>query len=227
MQINRLTGEGRIDTDKPVNFRFNDKSYTGFVGDTLASALLSNGIRMIGRSFKYHRPRGIVGSGVEDPNSLVQIDSGNRTLPNHMATQTEIYEGLDAKSVNVWPSLDFDLLSINDLISPFLPPGFYYKTFMWPQWMWPFYERQLRNAGGFGVAPAGPDPDRYEKTNVHCDVLVVGGGPSGLAAALESGRTGARVILVDEQNELGGTLLTMLIKSVSYTHLTLPTSDLV
>ena len=208
MQINRLTGEGRIDKDKPVNFRFNDKSYTGFVGDTLASALLSNGIRMIGRSFKYHRPRGIVGSGVEDPNSLVQIDSGNRTLPNHMATQTEIYEGLDAKSINVWPSLDFDLLSINDLISPFLPPGFYYKTFMWPQWMWPFYERQLRNAGGFGVAPAGPDPDRYEKTNAHCDVLVVGGGPSGLAAALESGRTGARVILVDEQNELGGTLLT-------------------
>ena len=207
MQPNRLPSGGRIDRDAPLSFAFNGREYEGYQGDTLASALLANDMRLVARSFKYHRPRGIVGAGVEEPNALVQVGSGDRTLPNYLATQVELYDGLEAASVNAWPSVDFDLRAVNGLVSRFLPPGFYYKTFMWPQRFWPFYERQLRKAGGFGVAPSGPDPDRYDKMNAHCDVLVVGSGPAGLAAALQAGRTGARVILVDEQQEMGGSLL--------------------
>ena len=207
MQPNRLPSGGRIDRSEPLSFAFNGREYDGYRGDTLASALLANDVRLVARSFKYHRPRGIVGAGVEEPNALVQLGSGDRTLPNYLATQVELFDGLEAASLNAWPSVDFDLRAVNGLVSRFLPPGFYYKTFMWPKRFWPFYERQLRKAGGFGVAPSGPDPDRYDKMNAHCDVLVVGSGPAGLAAALRAGRTGARVLLVDEQQEMGGSLL--------------------
>ena len=207
MQPNRLPSGGRIDRSAPLSFTFNGREYEGCQGDTLASALLANDVRLVARSFKYHRPRGFVGAGAEEPNALVQLDSGARTLPNYLATQIELFEGLEAASVNAWPSVDFDLRAVNGLVSRFLPPGFYYKTFMWPRRLWPLYERQLRKAGGFGVAPSGPDPDRYDKMNAHCDVLVVGSGPAGLAAALRASRSGARVILVDEQQEMGGSLL--------------------
>ena len=203
----RLPSGGRIDRDKPITFTFNGEKYSGLEGDTLASALLANDVKMVARSFKYHRPRGIVGSGIEDPNSLVQLGIGDRTLPNYLATQVELYPGLEATSVNAWPSLNLDFRSINSLMSRFMPPGFYYKTFMWPRWLWPFFERQLRKAGGFGIAPSEADPDIYDKMNSHCDVLVIGAGPAGIAAAIEAGNSGARVILADEQNELGGSLL--------------------
>ena len=206
-QPNRLPRGGRVDRGRTLDFTFNGRSYEGFQGDTLASALLANGVRLVGRSFKYHRPRGIVGSGVEEPNALVQLGTGAQSLPNYVATQVELYDGLEAASVNCWPSVSFDLRAVNGVISRFLPPGFYYKTFMWPRSLWPFYERVLRGAGGLGVAPSGPDTDWYDKMHAHCDVLVVGAGPAGIAAALEAGRTGARVIVVDEQQELGGSLL--------------------
>ena len=206
-QPNRLAQGGRVDRGRTLGFTFNGRSYQGFQGDTLASALLANGVRLVGRSFKYHRPRGIVGSGVEEPNALVQLGTGVQTLPNYVATQVELYEGLEAESVNCWPSVGFDLRAVNGVISRFLPPGFYYKTFMWPRALWPLYERVLRGAGGLGIAPTGPDTDRYDKMHAHCDVLVVGAGPAGIAAALEAGRVGARVIVVDEQQELGGSLL--------------------
>ncbi len=162
---------------------------------------------MVGRSFKYHRPRGVVGSGVEEPNAILQVGSGSTTLPNQVATQVELYEGLSATSTSGWPSVDFDVLALAGLFSRFLPPGFYYKTFLWPRGMWMTIEPFIRRAAGSGRPPEGPDPDRYDKQNVHCDVLVVGGGPAGLAAALEAGRRGARVILADEQCEMGGSLL--------------------
>lgn len=207
MQANRLPRGGRIDRSKPLTFVFNGASFEGYLGDTLASALLANGVRLVGRSFKYHRPRGIVGSGSEEPNAILQIGTGNRTLPNYRATQVELYQGLTAKSVNTWPSLEFDVLALNGVLSRFLPAGFYYKTFMWPASYWKKYEHYIRKSSGLGVAPPGPDPDRYDKCDAHCDVLVIGGGPSGLGAALEAGRRGARVFLVDDQPEWGGRLL--------------------
>jgi sarcosine oxidase subunit alpha len=207
-QPNRLQSGGRVDRGKPLSFTFNGQRLQGYAGDTVASALLANGISLIGRSFKLHRPRGIMGSGAEDPNSLVQVGSGAATIPNLRATQTELYEGMEVNSVNCWPSVKFDVSSINQLFAPLLPAGFYYKTFMWPQAFWhKLYEPQIRKSAGFGRAPQAPDPDRYDKLNRHCDVLIVGAGPTGLAAALEAGRRGARVILCDEQNELGGSLL--------------------
>ena len=206
-QRHRLPSGGWIDRGQPVEFTFNGRRYEGYRGDTLASALLANGVSLVARSFKYHRPRGIVGSGAEEPNALVQLGEGPRTTPNEVATQVELYDGLVAGSVNCWPSVGFDVRALAGLFSRFLPPGFYYKTFMWPRRFWPLYERQLRRAGGYGVSPRDPDPDRYDKLNAHCDVLVVGGGPAGLAAALEAGRAGARVVLADEQSELGGSLL--------------------
>jgi sarcosine oxidase subunit alpha len=206
-QPNRLATGGRIDRQAPVRFSFNGKSLEGFRGDTLASALLANGIRVVGRSLKYHRPRGIVGAGSEEPNAVLQIGTGPLTLPNQVATQVELYDGLEAATVTSWPSVNFDIRAVMGLFSRLMPPGFYYKTFMWPKGSWMRYERIIRNAAGFGVTPDGPDPDRYDKLNTHCDVLVVGGGPAGLTAAREAGRTGARVILVDEQSEFGGSLL--------------------
>ena len=203
----RLSEGGRIDRDRPLSFTFNGKRYVGYAGDTLASALMANGVAVVARSWKYHRPRGLVSCGVEEPNALVQLESGARAIPNARATEVELYDGLTATSVNCWPSVDHDLMAVSGMFGRLIPAGFYYKTFMWPKSLWMKYEHYIRKASGLGVAPPLPDADRYDKMNAHCDVLVVGGGPAGLAAALAAGRSGARVLLVDEQNELGGSLL--------------------
>ena len=203
----RTDSGGRINRRLPVRITFDNTSYIGCAGDTLASTLLAHGRHLTGRSFKYHRPRGIATAGPEEPNALVRIGIGGRATPNLRATQVEIYEGLEARSQNRWPSVDFDLGGVASAFSRLLPAGFYYKTFMWPRQFWMTYERFIRHAAGMGRAPSEPDPDRYERMHVHCDVLVVGGGPAGLAAALAAGRTGARVILADEQIEFGGSLL--------------------
>jgi sarcosine oxidase subunit alpha len=206
-QNNRLASGGRVDRSRRVRFTFDGKSYEGFAGDTLASALLANGVHLVGRSFKYHRPRGIVTAGPEEPNALIQLGVGERTEPNTRATQIEIYDGLVSESQNRWPCLAFDTGAVNSLIQRFIPAGFYYKTFMWPAKGWMFYEKFIRKAAGLGKGPTEPDPDRYDKLYAHCDVLVIGAGPTGIAAALAAGRTGARVMLVDEQTEIGGSLL--------------------
>ncbi len=200
---------GRIDRSQPLGFRFDGRRYTGFAGDTLASALLANGVHLVGRSFKYHRPRGFLGAGSEEPNALVRvIRDRNRSAPNLRATQVELYDGLVAESQNRWPSLNFDLSAINDVLAPLFPAGFYYKTFMWPRKAWhALYEPRIRKAAGLGRAPEGPDPDRYGQRFAHCDVLVVGAGPAGLAAANAAAASGARVMLCDEQAEFGGSLL--------------------
>ena len=206
-QRNRLATGGRIDRRQPLSFTFNGRRYEGCRGDTVASALLANGIHLVGRSFKYHRPRGIVGSGPEEPNALLQIGAGVGTLPNYRATEVELQDGLVARSINCWPGVRFDVGAVFGLFSRFTPPGFYYKTFMWPRRLWPAYERLIRRAAGLGTSPEDPDGDTYDRFNAHCDVLVAGGGPAGLAAAAEAGRAGARVILADERGDLGGGLL--------------------
>jgi sarcosine oxidase, subunit alpha len=203
----RLSSGGKIDRTKPIVFTFNGRRYQGYAGDTVASALLANGVHWVARSWKYHRPRGIVAAGVEEPNALLQLGTGAHTVANARATQVELYNGLEASSVNAWPSLKWDLMQVTGWFSRWLPAGFYYKTFMWPQSFWMKYEHFIRKASGLGVAPTLADPDRYDKMNAHCDVLIVGSGPAGLAAALAAGRSGARVMLVDEQQELGGSLL--------------------
>lgn len=209
MQANRRAEGGRIDRTKPLRFSFNGKTYQGYQGDTLASALLANGVRLVGRSLKYHRPRGIVASGVEEPNALVQIGSGDRTLPNYRTTKVELYEGLSARSVNSWPTDEFDVYALRERLWRVFPAGFYHKTFMWPRRFWKVYEHLIRGSSGFGVVPSEPDPHRYEKRDAHFDVVVIGGGPAGLAAAMEAGRRGARVLLADDQIEFGGRLLDM------------------
>ena len=206
-QVNRLSSGGQIDRTKPITFQFNGKSYQGYAGDTVASALLANGQSLVARSLKYHRPRGIMGSGAEEPSALLQIERGARTVPNHRATQTEIFNGMKASSVNCWPSVSFDLMSLMGWFSPFLQAGFYYKTFMYPRKGWMLYEKLIRRAAGFGKVSTEPDPDRYDKINTWCDVLVVGGGPAGLSAALGAARMGARVMLADEGSQFGGGLL--------------------
>ncbi|MEA2779737.1 MAG: sarcosine oxidase, subunit alpha [Rhodospirillaceae bacterium] len=198
---------GRIDRSKTLGFTFDGRHYLGHPGDTLASALLANGVHLVGRSFKYHRPRGIMTAGSEEPNALIQLGHGARSEPNLRATQIELYEGLVAESQNRWPSLRADIGGINNLLSRLFPAGFYYKTFMWPPSFWMKYEYFIRRAAGLGKAPQAADPDRYSKLYAHCDVLIVGAGPAGLAAALSAGRGGARVIIADEQAELGGSLL--------------------
>ena len=204
----RLFAGGRIERERPLRFEFDGKSYTGFAGDSVASALLAHGVHLVGRSFKYHRPRGIFSAGAEEPNALLQVGRGAWTLPNQRATQVELYEGLSATSQNRWPSLRYDAGAVSNLLSPLFPAGFYYKTFMWPSAFWyRYYEPLIRRAAGLGRSPTEADPDRYDKTHAHCDVLVVGGGAAGIAAALAAGRTGARVILADEQSEPGGWLL--------------------
>jgi sarcosine oxidase subunit alpha len=207
--MTRLAGGGRIDRARALSFTFDGKSYRGFAGDTLASALLANGVHLVGRSFKYHRPRGIMTAGAEEPSALIQLERpGGRTDPNLRATEIELYDGLAAESQNRWPSLGFDVGAANDLLSPFLPAGFYYKTFLWPaSWWSKVYEPFIRRAAGLGRSPTRPDPDRYLHRHAHCDVLVVGAGPAGLMAALAAGRAGARVILVEREAELGGSLL--------------------
>jgi len=202
----RLPDGGRIDRERPVSFSFDGERYGGYAGDTLASALLANGVRLVGRSFKYHRPRGVVTDGVEEPNALVQLGLGAAGEPNARATLVEIHDGLTAASQNCWPNLRFDAGAVNGLLSALLPAGFYYKTFMWPGKWWMKYEYFIRQAAGLGRAPTGPDPETYDKSYAHCDVLVVGAGPSGLAAAHAAGRTGARVLVVDERPEPGGHL---------------------
>lgn len=206
-QTNRLGTGGRVDRSEPVSFRFNGRQLEGFSGDTLASALLANGISVVGRSFKLHRPRGIVGSGAEEPNAIMQIGKGASTRPNLRATQVELYDGLIATSTKGWPSVNYDLAAINNVFGRVFSAGFYYKTFMRPQALWHWYERIIRRSAGFGQAPKVPDPDIYEHRNAHCDVLVAGAGPAGLMAALAAGQAGARVIVADEQNEFGGALL--------------------
>ncbi|MFQ6005322.1 MAG: sarcosine oxidase subunit alpha family protein [Woeseia sp.] len=207
MQPKRLEQGGRIDRLRPLGFRFNGRSLQGFAGDTLASALLANGVVTVGRSFKLHRPRGIVGSGAEEPNAIMQIGTGASTLPNPKATQVELYEGLRARSTKGWPSVSYDIAAINDVFSRVLGAGFYYKTFMYPRGFWEHYEGLIRRTAGLGRPPRVADPDHYEHRNAHCDVLVAGAGPAGLMAALAAARSGARVIIADEQNEFGGTLL--------------------
>ncbi|MFQ5610014.1 MAG: 2Fe-2S iron-sulfur cluster-binding protein [Woeseiaceae bacterium] len=205
--MNRLPRGGRIDRGRTLNFRFDGRKLHGYAGDTLASALLANDIAIVGRSFKLHRPRGIVGKGAEEPNAILQVGEGGLAEPNVRATQVELYDGLVARTTKGWPGVRFDLGAINGLLSKGLSAGFYYKTFMRPRSMWKFYERLIRASAGFGWAPQQADPDAYEHVNSHCDVLVVGGGPAGLMAALAAARSGARVILADEQNEFGGSLL--------------------
>ena len=205
--MTRLSG-GLIDRNRSLNFTFNGKSYTGHAGDTLASALLANDVRLMGRGFKYHRPRGVFTAGSEEPNALVELRSGNRQEPNTRATVAELFEGLDARSQNHVGSLGFDLLAVNDLMSPFFAAGFYYKTFMWPKAFWEkLYEPMIRRAAGLGSLSMQADPDSYDSGFLHCDLLVIGGGAAGLAAALTAARTGARVILADEDFRLGGRLL--------------------
>jgi len=205
----RLNKVGFINREKKISFKFNGKKYFGFEGDTLASALLSNGIHLVGRSFKYHRPRGFIGAGVDEPNAKVQLYSGAKTEPNAVATEVELVEGLVAKSQNCFPSVSFDFGAINNFLGKFFPAGFYYKTFMWPKNFWyKIYEPIIRKAAGLGVAPLKPDPDRYEHKFEYCDVLVVGSGPSGLASALAAAKNGARVILAEDKSRFGGSLLT-------------------
>ena len=205
-QKNRLDG-GQIDTTTPLKFKFDGKSYTGHQGDTLASALIANGVRLMGRSFKYHRPRGVLSAGSEEPNALVQLRSGARQEPNTRATTTELFDGLVAKSQNRIGSLRFDAMAINDRFSNFLTAGFYYKTFMWPKAFWEkVYEPIIRKAAGLGSLSLLDDPDVYDKGFLHCDLLVVGAGPAGLMAALTAGRSGANVILADEDFTFGGRL---------------------
>jgi len=205
----RLDKVGYINRDKKISFNFNGKKYFGYEGDTLASALLANGIHLVGRSFKYHRPRGFLGAGVEEPNAQVQLYNGAKTEPNAIATTVELVEGLEAKSQNCWPSVNFDFGSINNLLSKIFPAGFYYKTFMWPKSFWhKIYEPLIRRAAGLGVAPLKPDPDRYEHKFEYCDILVAGSGPSGLSSALAAAKNGARVILAEDKPRFGGSLLT-------------------
>ncbi len=206
-QPNRLPQGGLINRDQPINFMFDGKSYQGYLGDTLASALLANGVKLIGRSFKYHRRRGIYSAGPEEPNALIQLRTGNRTEPNTRATMAEIFEGLQTSSQNRWPSLALDWRAINQKFSALMPAGFYYKTFMWPAKFWMFYEKQIRRAAGLGKAPLESDPDRYAFEYAHCDLLIVGSGPAGLSAALAAAKTGQTVVLADERAELGGSAL--------------------
>ncbi len=202
----RLDQGGRIDRSQPISFRFDGVTYQGFAGDTLASALLANGVVLFGRSFKYHRPRGLLGAGSEEPNALVSVSRGpGRHTPNLRATAVEIYEGLTATSQNRWPSLKTDLGAINDRLGMFLPAGFYNKTFMWPRSFWDkLYEPLIRRAAGLGEAPSEIDPDHYGATYAHCDLLIVGAGPAGIEAALEASGSARRVIVIDEQHEPGG-----------------------
>ncbi|HET9669707.1 MAG TPA: sarcosine oxidase subunit alpha family protein [Casimicrobiaceae bacterium] len=199
----RLAQGGAIDRTRPLAFTFDGVRYEGYAGDTLASALLANGVHLVGRSFKYHRPRGIFSAGVEEPNALVQLGTGRYTEPNTRATTIDLHEGLVATSQNCWPSVRFDVGEIANLLSPLLPAGFYYKTFKWPPspaW-WMRYEHFIRRAGGMGRSADAPDPARYDRQFAHCDVLVVGSGPAGVAAAITAAEAGASVIVTEQATD--------------------------
>ncbi len=194
----RLPQGGLLERDKPLSFTFDGKTYHGYQGDTLASALLANGVRLVGRSFKYHRRRGIFAAGPEEPNALVQLGEGAQSEPNIRATQIPLFDGLVARSQNRWPTLNRDFAGGLGALSRFLPAGFYYKTFMWPAILWPRYEHLIRRMAGMGESPDQPDPDDYEKRHAHCDVLVIGGGPAGREAATKAAEDGKSVWLADE-----------------------------
>ncbi len=205
-QVNRLNG-GLIDQSKPLSFTFNNKNLTGYAGDTVASALLANGQTLVGRSFKYHRPRGIYSAGSEEPNALLELGRGAQLEPNTRATVTELYDGLSASSQNHRGPLAFDFMAINDYLSPFLSAGFYYKTFMWPKAFWEkLYEPVIRKSAGLGSLSGLPDPDNYDKGFLHTDLLIIGAGAAGLWSALVAARSGARVLIADEDFLAGGRL---------------------
>ena len=204
----RIKASKFIDETSRVTFRFNGKTYYGFKGDTLASALMANDVHLVGRSFKYHRPRGIMTAGSEEPNAIVQVnDNTAHTEPNVRATEIEIHEGLEASSQNCWPSVGFDIGGINNILSPFLPAGFYYKTFMWPASFWEKYEHFIRHSAGLGKSPKVADPDIYDHKYIHCDVLVIGGGISGIMAAKTAAKNNLKTLLLDEKTEIGGTTI--------------------
>ncbi|MET4129500.1 sarcosine oxidase subunit alpha family protein [Roseovarius sp. MBR-6] len=205
----RIEGRGRgIDRGRALRFSFDGQGYEGFAGDTLASALLANGVRMVARSFKYHRPRGVMTAGSEEPNALVTVGRGAAQAPNQRATVVEVSEGLEVLSQNRWPSLGFDVLAVNDLLAPFLGAGFYYKTFMWPRAFWErLYEPAIRRAAGLGALSGVAAEDGYERAHAHCDLLVIGAGPAGLMAAWAAAEAGADVILAEEDTAPGGRLL--------------------
>ena len=203
--MSRLLTGGLIDRSTSLRFRFNGRDYAGHPGDTLASALLANSVRLIGRSFKYHRPRGIMAAGTEETNALVRLGTGSRAEPNLKATQVPLSDGLEASSVNCWPTPRYDLRGVNQIASPLLIAGFYYKTFMWPNWH--LFERPIRRAAGLGIAPEGPDPDRYVHAHARHDVIVVGSGPAGLAAAHDAALSEGSVLLVESDFVLGGSAL--------------------
>ena len=205
-QTHRTQG-GHIDRSKTLRFTFNGTRLEGHPGDTLASALIANGVRLVGRSFKYHRPRGIFTAGSEEPSALVELRRDAHREPNTRATVTELFDGLAANSQNHRGPLRYDLLAVNDYLSPFLTAGFYYKTFMWPKAFWEkLYEPIIRASAGLGRLSMQEDPDTYDKGFLHCDLLIIGAGPAGLSAALTAARSGARVILADEDFRLGGRL---------------------
>ncbi|HZF26247.1 MAG TPA: sarcosine oxidase subunit alpha family protein [Steroidobacteraceae bacterium] len=200
----RLREGGHIDRTRSLRFTFDGRPLGGFEGDTIASALLANGISVVGRGMKFHRPRGVLSAGVEEPNALITVGSGARREPSVRATVEPLVDGLIAASQNRWPSVNFDFGRVNDLFHRLLPAGFYNKTFMWPNWH--LFEPAIRRMAGLGVAPSEPDPDHYEWRNAHCDVLVIGGGAAGLLAAFMAGRSGARVLLLESDRALGGGL---------------------
>ncbi|MCO6184989.1 sarcosine oxidase subunit alpha [Rhizobium sp. L1K21] len=204
----RIAGKGRLTPARQARFSFDGKFYTGLEGDTVASALLAHGVHLMGRSFKYHRPRGPISAGSEEPNALINVArDATREQPNVRATVQEIFEGLKTNSQNRWPSLEYDIGAVNNLGAPFFSAGFYYKTFMWPKAAWKHvYEPFIRAAAGLGVAPKEADTDHYANRYAHCDVLIVGAGIAGLSAALAAAQTGASVIICDEQPEVGGAL---------------------
>ncbi len=205
----RIKNKGFINRDKLINFKFNGKNYTGYEGDTLASALLANGIHLVGRSFKYHRPRGFFAAGVDEPNAKLQVELNGHSEPNVNATEIELVDGISATSQNCWPSVKFDIGAINNLLSKFFPAGFYYKTFMWPKSFWyKIYEPFIRKAAGLGVASIEKDQERYEHKFEYCDLLVTGSGPAGLSSAYSAAKSGAKVILAEDKHRFGGSLLT-------------------
>ncbi|HRD75476.1 MAG TPA: 2Fe-2S iron-sulfur cluster-binding protein, partial [Hyphomicrobiaceae bacterium] len=204
----RLEQGGRIDRARRLRFRFDDREYEGHPGDTLASALLANDVTLLGRSFKYHRPRGMLAAGIEEPSALVEIGRDGRREPNQRATTVELFDGLEARSQNRWPSLRHDFGAINQRLARFMPVGFYYKTFKWPSAFWErLYEPTIRRMAGLGTAASEPDPDHYEHVHAHCDVLVVGSGTAGLSAARVAADSGARAILIEQDSEIGASLL--------------------
>ena len=207
MNIIRLKNNKNISSKQKISFYFDGKKYFGCKGDTVASALLANNVHLIGRSFKYHRPRGLLSAGPEEPNGIIQLENGNVTEPNRRATEVLLYEGLTATSQNRWPNIKFDFGAINDFLSPFFPAGFYYKTFMWPPTFWKKYEFIIRHAAGLGKSPQSDDPHQYEHYHYHCDLLIVGSGVSGLYAAEMAAEQDLKVLLVEQEDELGGALL--------------------